>query len=93
MGALRMRGVFKKIRGLVVGQMTNILNSGFIPSQSSLEQIILEHTSDLGGPIIFNAPIGHEHPNIPFSIGIRARVTADAQGARIELLESPFCKE
>ncbi len=90
-GALRLAGVFEKIAGLIVGQMTNIADTDTIPFERTLEEIVLEHTVGMKGPIVFNAPIGHEHPNIPFPIGVKARLMAPAGGiAQLQLLESPF---
>lgn len=90
-GALRLRGVFDQIAALVVGQMTNIADTDTVPFDRTVEEIVREHTSAMRGPVVLNAPIGHEHPNVPFPIGIRARLTAPANGApQLQLLESPF---
>jgi muramoyltetrapeptide carboxypeptidase len=90
-GSLRLRGVFESIKGLVVGYMTGMKSTDYIPFDRTIEEIVLEHTAQMRGPIVMNAPIGHEHPNIPFPIGVRARLTAETNGkAQLQLLESPF---
>lgn len=90
-GALRLAGVFDKVAGLIVGQMTGIVDTDTIPFDRTVEEIVLEHTAGIKGPVVLNAPIGHEHPNIPFPLGIKARLMAPAGGsAQLQLLESPF---
>jgi muramoyltetrapeptide carboxypeptidase len=91
LGTLRLRGVFDQIAGLVVGYMTDVRDTSYIRFDRSIQQIVMEHTAAMKGPVILNAPIGHEYPNIPFPIGIRARLTAETNGgAQLQLLESPF---
>lgn len=91
LGAMRLRGIFKKIRGLVVGKMTDLIDKSMFPFDRTVAEIVTEHTGDMKGPIVLNAPIGHEHPNVPFPIGIKVRVTAvTGQSPVLTLLESPF---
>lgn len=90
-GSLRLRGVFDRIKGLIVGYMTGMKSTDFIPFDRTMEEIVLEHTAQMRGPIVMNAPIGHEYPNIPFPVGIRAHLTAESSGkAQLQLLEGPF---
>ena len=92
-GAMRLRGIFDQIAGLIVGQMTDITDtstSGTLFNRT-IREVVMEHTAQMKGPVVLNAPIGHEHPNIPFPIGIKARLTAPSNGKpQIQLLESPF---
>lgn len=91
LGVLRLKGVFREIAGLVIGQMTDIRDTSFVPFGRDLRDVVLEHASEIKGPIIFNAPIGHEHPNIPFPVGGLAHVSAPENGRpSLKLLESPF---
>jgi muramoyltetrapeptide carboxypeptidase len=91
LGVLRLNGVFDKIVGLVIGQMTDIRDTGFVPFGMTVQDSVLEHAAAVKGPIVFNAPIGHEHPNIPFPLGVKARLTAPENGKpQLQLLESPF---
>ncbi len=92
LGALRVRGVFDRLAGIIFGQMTEITDTGdTCKFECSVRDVICEHTARMKGPVILNAPIGHEHPNIPFPVGIRARLTAETNGgAQLQLLESPF---
>jgi muramoyltetrapeptide carboxypeptidase len=91
LGTLRLRGVLDQIAGLVVGYMTDVRDTSYIRFDRSVAEIVMEHTAQMKGPVVLNAPIGHEHQNIPFPIGIRARLTAETNGgAQLQLMESPF---
>jgi muramoyltetrapeptide carboxypeptidase len=93
LGAWRLRGIFKNLAGLVVGQMTDIKDTpGRVgPFVHDVEYLIREHAHEVQGPIVMNAPFGHEHPNYTFPFGINARLTAPENGKpQLQLLESPF---
>lgn len=89
---LKMNGTLKNIAGLVIGQMTDILDTGDnYRFECSVKDLIHEHIAGLDIPVAFGAPFGHDKPNLPFPIGIKARLTAPENGkATLELLESPF---
>ena len=91
-GAWRLRGLFKQIAGLVVGYMTDIKDTPGVagPFVYTVEDILVRHTGDLKGPLVVNAPFGHEDPNYPFPQGIRAELDASGATAKLSLLESPF---
>lgn len=55
---LRRTGLMDKIGGLILGQFTDLLDSG-TPFGFSFEDIIAEHTQGLNIPILTNAPFGH----------------------------------
>ena len=38
-------------------------------------------------PIIMDAPFGHDKELVPFPIGIKAKVTANKNASKLELLE------
>jgi muramoyltetrapeptide carboxypeptidase len=91
LGVFRLHGIFDQLAGLVIGQMTDIRDTGFVPFGFTLQELVLEHAAAVKGPIVFNAPIGHEHPNMPFPMGIKARLSAPQNGTpQLQLLESPF---
>jgi muramoyltetrapeptide carboxypeptidase len=95
LGALRLRGAFDEIVGLVFGYMTGTRDTGdAIRFDTTIQEIILEHTHAMRGPIILNAPFGHEDLNYPFPIGVEAGLTAlENQSVELKLLESPFSDE
>jgi muramoyltetrapeptide carboxypeptidase len=84
---LRLLGAFKRARGLVFGQFTDLKDTGR-PFGFTLEQIIATHTAGLNIPIITNAPFGHIGMFKAFPIG--ANVTLDAgQGTPTLTLAKP----
>ena len=67
--SLRLAGVFKKIKGLIVGQFTDCEpdNFGF-----SIEDIILEALNGTDIPVCFNFPAGHIDQTQALPFGIEA---------------------
>lgn len=92
MEMLKLSGAFDCLEGLIVGQMTDIGDTGgYYKFNCSARDLILQHVGDWDKPVVFNAPFGHAAPNLPFPIGIKARLTAQADGkTALRLLESPF---
>lgn len=67
-------GLLDKIGGLILGQFTNMLDTG-TPFGFTFEDIIAEHTKGLNIPIITHAPVGHDaHRNIIMPIGARMKL-------------------
>lgn len=54
----RRSGLLQKIGGLIIGQFTNMLDTG-TPFGFTLDDIIAEHTAGLDIPILLDAPFGH----------------------------------
>jgi muramoyltetrapeptide carboxypeptidase len=92
MGTLALADVFDDINALVVGQMSDIRDTGdYYKFNRSAQEIILEYLKGWDKPVVFNAPFGHAAPNLPFPIGIKARLTAPENAQpQLQLLESPF---
>jgi muramoyltetrapeptide carboxypeptidase len=91
LGALRLAGVFKQIKGLVCGQFSGTTDTSTYPFGRSFEDLLIEHVlPDLNGPVILNAPFGHEPANHVFPLGIPAHVKATQAHVTIRLTESPF---
>ncbi len=57
--ALRRRGILKRIGGLVLGQFTDMKDTG-TPFGMTLDDIVAEHTAGLNIPVVMNAPFGHD---------------------------------
>lgn len=79
---LKRTGVLKQISALVLGQFSELQESGR-PYGFSLEEIIREHTEDLDIPVIMNAPFGHGRDLFPFPVG--AKATLDTKKRAIKL--------
>lgn len=80
---LRYSGVLDRIAGMVVGRPTDITPTEGGPE--ALREVVLDVVGDRAIPIIGNVDIGHDPPNIPLPLGVRAAV--DATALTIELLE------
>lgn len=86
--SLELAGVFKKIKGLIVGGMTNMGsetdNKEYENSFDEFaNQLIAERISKYDFPAIFNFPNGHIYDNRPLIIGAEVKMKVDAK-AKIE---------
>ncbi len=70
---LKHHGVFNKISGLVLGQFTNIPESGK-PFGFKLHDLIAEHLEGVNIPVLHNMPFGHGKDLYTFPIGVRAQI-------------------
>lgn len=92
----RLRGIFQRLAGLVIGHMTDIKDT---PGRAgvfgyTMEDVVRRHALDpakgVKGPVVMQGPFGHEFPNYPFPQGVMAQLQADDGRAVFSLLESPF---
>lgn len=92
----RLRGIFSRIAGLVIGHMTEIVDT---PGRAgafvyTLEDVIRRHALDpekgVKGPVVMQAPFGHEFPNYVIPQGVNVTLTAKNGLAFAHLNESPF---
>lgn len=91
LGAMRLRGVFKQVKGLVFGQVTGTTDTSTHPFGRTLEDMVREHVlPDIKGPVVMNAPFGHVPLNHAFPVGIPARLIAETGAVSLQLTESPF---
>lgn len=70
---LKLAGVFDKISGLIVGQLTDYEEDNKM--YASVQQSILNAVSEYAFPVCFNFPIGHVQLNFPVIMGERATLT------------------
>lgn len=61
------------LAGLVIGHMTDIQESE-LPFGERVEQLVRYHTQDFNYPIAFNFPTGHDHPNLAWISGAKAKL-------------------
>lgn len=83
--SLKRRGIFKRLNGLMLGQFTNMKDTG-TPFGMTMQDIIAEHTEGLKIPVISNAPFGHDTDLYAFPIG--ARVALDTKSLTLKLTEA-----
>jgi len=74
---LKRSGKLAKLSGLVVGHMTDLLDTE-IRFGETYEQIILNHTREYDYPVCFNFPSGHDAPNLAWPSGAHARLEVTA---------------
>ena len=66
--AFEKAGVFNKIKGLIIGGMTDLKDTD-IPFGQSIEEIILHHFTYRKIPIAFDFPAGHINDNRALLLG------------------------
>lgn len=92
----RLRGIFQRVAGLVVGHMTDIKDTPGRagPFGYTIEDIIRRHAmcpeKGVRGPVVIQAPFGHEFPNYPVPQGVNAMLETNGGKVVLSLLESPF---
>ncbi|MFC9560272.1 LD-carboxypeptidase [Agromyces sp. NPDC056965] len=80
---LRHAGILDRIAGMLVGPVADIEVTDGGPG---LREIVLDVLGDRDIPVLANLEIGHNPPNLPLPLGVRAQLDADA--ATLSLLES-----
>ena len=81
---LKRLGVLKEISGLVIGQFTDIRESGR-PYGFTLEEILGRYVENLDIPVVMNAPFGHGDQLFPLPVGGRARL--DTKTLKLNVVE------
>jgi len=83
--ALDRAGVFKNLKGLVVGSMSS-MHDNPIPWGKNALEIIHERTSKYGFPILFDFPAGHIHNNCAIPFGKQAHLKVTNQQGSLSFL-------
>jgi muramoyltetrapeptide carboxypeptidase len=80
---LRYAGVLDRIAGMVVGAPFEVeLTEG---GPDTLREVVLDVLGERDIPVLGNVDVGHNPPNVPMPLGVRAEVDADA--VTLSLLE------
>ena len=85
---LRDAGVFDNINGLIIGELTEMLDTD-PPFGKSTDEIVMDICGDLDIPIITNFPCGHGKYQATLPISIPARLDAHNDEISLTILESP----
>ena len=75
-------GILNKIKGLVVGQMTGIMDNER-PFGKTPFELILDIVKQYNYPVCFNFPIGHEKKNHPIIMGAKIKLEVTASYSQI----------
>jgi muramoyltetrapeptide carboxypeptidase len=78
-------GVFDKIKGLIIGGMTNIKDTT-IPFGSTLEEIILSHFEYRKIPVAFGFPAGHISDNRALRFGEMVNLSVTEKQTQLDFL-------
>lgn len=81
---LKRAGKLKKLKGLIVGHMTNIIEEEKFGK--TVFEIISEHTKEYSFPIAFQFPAGHEVPNMPLILGMKSELIVEKTEVRLRYL-------
>ncbi|MBK7956902.1 MAG: LD-carboxypeptidase [Bacteroidetes bacterium] len=85
MMSMKLAGKLQGLKALVVGGMSDMKDNA-IPFGKTAEEIIKEHCSPYGYPIIFNAPIGHIANNHAIKLGNEITLRKSPDSNLIEMV-------
>jgi len=76
LASLRTKGVFERIKGMLVGRTRT---AGFEPTSTGygVDNIILDNTKGYDFPVMVNMDFGHTDPMMTLPIGVRATMHAE----------------
>ncbi|MBC8051553.1 MAG: LD-carboxypeptidase [Sphingobacteriaceae bacterium] len=80
---LKRGGKLARLKGLIVGGFTEIKDND-IPFGSTVEDIILEHTSEYDYPVCFDFPAGHIADNHALVLGKVVTLSVDSENVRLD---------
>lgn len=83
---LRLRGVFDKISGLIIGYCLGSDDIETVGNDRSLKDVVLETTEDYDFPILWIGEVGHNVENIMLPIG--AKASLDSTKKTFTILET-----
>lgn len=73
---INLAGVFKKLKGLIIGDFSKLGDSGVIPFGLTLQQVIEQHIQNTDYPVVMDAPFGHNNRLITLPVGAVAELKA-----------------
>ena len=73
---LKRAGKLSKLKGLVVGHLSDMLDNA-VPFGKNANEIIFDAIKDYNYPVCFNFPIGHEPLNLPMVVGRKTILEID----------------
>ena len=82
---LRRVGKLQNLKGLIVGDFTNVKDTNGYFTRS-LNELIYSYFQHISGPLLFGFPGGHEKRNIPLVFNQQARIEVLAERISIQYL-------
>jgi muramoyltetrapeptide carboxypeptidase len=71
---LKLAGLIDHIKGMVVGKIARLSPVGYGMEEPTTKELVLDVFKEYNFPILGNVDFGHETPNIPMPIGLKARI-------------------
>ena len=89
--SLDLAGVFRKIKGIIIGGMINMGNEAENPDyeysyDAMAYEIIAERLKKYSFPKLFAFPNGHIFDNVPLILGSEIKLNISETGAKVEFL-------
>ncbi|MBB1574645.1 MAG: LD-carboxypeptidase, partial [Flavobacteriaceae bacterium] len=89
--SLDLAGVFRKIKGIIIGGMINMGNEAENPDyeysyDAMAYEIIAERLKKYSFPKLFAFPNGHIFDNVPLILGSEIKLNVSETGAKVEFL-------
>lgn len=72
--SLQTMGVFDKVRGIVIGDFSNLKDTGK-PFDFDLNNLIRDYTANCSGPVLLSTLFGHSDTNLPFILNHPVTIT------------------
>jgi muramoyltetrapeptide carboxypeptidase len=85
LNSLKLHGVFEKVRGMIVGKLTNCIEKEYFDCIPEFAQILLDVTKDYNFPIIYDVDFGHGEQNLSLPIGVKS--TLDTKNLQLNIYE------
>ena len=82
---LKLSGKLKKLKGLIVGGMTDMKDNA-IPFGKFPEEIILDAVKEYNYPVCFDFPAGHIDKNLALYFGKEVELNVNNEGATLKFL-------
>jgi muramoyltetrapeptide carboxypeptidase len=83
---LKIAGKLKKLKGLIVGSMTEMKDNN-VPFGKTAYEIIADAVNDYDYPVIYNFPAGHCEPNLPLILGRMVVMDVKKEKAKLEFFD------
>ena len=84
---LDLAGVFKKIKGMVIGRLVGCEEQEY-KTKETFEDMIRRILAKYDFPILYNVDLGHTDDKITIPIGITVRLDLSSNGAKLTFTES-----
>jgi muramoyltetrapeptide carboxypeptidase len=83
---LKISGKLKKLKGLIIGGMTE-MKDNTIPFGKTAFEIIADAVNEYDYPVIYNFPAGHCEPNLPLLLGRTVLMDVTQEKAKLEFFD------